>query len=42
VLLEGRELERIEFDSPLAFDVVIDSRRVTPADRYRGVKRDGE
>lgn len=42
VLLEGRELERIEFDSPLAFDVVIDSTKLTPADRYRGVKRDAE
>jgi hypothetical protein len=42
VLLDGRELERIEFDSPFAFDAVIDSSRVTPADRYRGVKRDAE
>ena len=42
VLLEGRELERIEFDSPLAFDVVIESASVTPAERYRGVKRDAE
>lgn len=42
VLLEGRLLDRVEFESPLAFDVVIDSPRVTPGDRYRGVKRDAE
>jgi hypothetical protein len=42
VLLEGRMLERIEFDSPLSFDVVVDSPRVTPGDRYRGVKHDAE
>jgi hypothetical protein len=42
ILFEGRELERIEFDSPIAFDIVIDSARVTPDDRYRGAKRDAE
>ncbi len=41
ILLDGRELERIELESPLAFDVVIDTHAITPADRYRGVKRDG-
>ncbi|HEY5925030.1 MAG TPA: hypothetical protein VIV11_25285 [Kofleriaceae bacterium] len=40
ILLEGRTLDRVEFDSPLSFDVVIDSPNVTPGDRYRGVKRD--
>ena len=42
VLLDRRELERVEFDSPLPFDVVIDSAKVSPGDRYRGVKRDAE
>ncbi|HEY5944126.1 MAG TPA: hypothetical protein VIV40_01485, partial [Kofleriaceae bacterium] len=42
ILLEGRLLDRIEYDSPLAFDVVIDSARVTPGERYRGVKHDSE
>lgn len=42
VLLDGRELERIELDSAFAFDVVIDSKAATPGDRYRGVKRDAE
>lgn len=40
VLLDGRELERIEFESPFAYDVVIDSSTVSPGERYRGVKRD--
>ncbi|HUS33146.1 MAG TPA: hypothetical protein VMZ53_31810, partial [Kofleriaceae bacterium] len=42
VLLDGRELERISLDSRIAFEAVIDSSRVKPADRYRGVERDAE
>jgi hypothetical protein len=40
VLLQGREIETVEFDSGLPFAAVIDSPRVTPTDRYRGVARD--
>jgi hypothetical protein len=40
VLLDGRELEHIELESPIAFDVVIECGLVRPADRYRGVARD--
>ena len=42
VLLAGRELERITFDTAIGFEAVIDSARVRPADRYRGVVRDAE
>ena len=42
VLLDGRELEHVEFDSPIAFDAVIESKKVRPGDRYRGVNRDSE
>ncbi len=38
----GRELERITFDTAIGFAAVIDSDRVRPADRYRGVVRDRE
>jgi hypothetical protein len=41
ILLDGRELEQIELESPIAFDAVIESGLVRPADRYRGVARDG-
>ena len=40
VLHDGRELEHIELESPIAFDAVIESQLVRPADRYRGVARD--
>src|SRR5690606_27770589 len=40
VTLDCRELERVELKSAIAFDAVIDSREVEPADRYRGVTRD--
>lgn len=40
VLHDGRELERIELESPIAFDAVIESGLVRPADRYLGVARD--
>lgn len=42
VLLDGRELERVSIKSAIAFDAVVDSPRVKPSDRYRGVQRDGE
>ncbi len=42
MLLEGRELERTTYTSPIPFAAVIDSRRLTPADRYRGAARDAE
>ena len=37
VLLHGRELERLSYDAQLGFEVVIDTERATPADRYRGL-----
>jgi hypothetical protein len=40
VLLDGRELEQIEIESPIPFDAVIECALVRPADRYRGVARD--
>jgi hypothetical protein len=40
VLLDGRELEKVELESPIAFDAVIECGLVQPADRYRGVARD--
>lgn len=40
LLLEGRELERIEFASQIAFSMVIDDPRLAPAERYRAALRD--
>jgi hypothetical protein len=42
VLLEGRELERLTYGSPIPFAVVIDAPRLRPVDGYRGAARDGE
>ncbi|HSK04891.1 MAG TPA: hypothetical protein VK932_26760, partial [Kofleriaceae bacterium] len=42
VLLEGRELERLTYRSPIPFAAVIDAPRVQPVDGYRGAARDGE
>jgi hypothetical protein len=42
LLLEGRELERVTFGSPIPFQAVIDSPRFVPADRYRGAAREAE
>lgn len=39
-VLDGRELERVELESVIAFDAVIESDRIRPAERYRGVARD--
>lgn len=41
VLLAGREIETVEFDSGLPFAAVIDSPALTPTNRFRGVLRDG-
>ncbi len=38
--VEGRELERVEFTSAIPFDAVLDSSRLAPGERYRGVRRD--
>ena len=40
VLHHGRELDRLTFDSEIAFEAVIDAPDVTPAERYRGIVRD--
>ena len=42
VLLGGREIETVEFDSMVSFAAVINSARLKPADRFRGVVRDVE
>jgi hypothetical protein len=42
LLLEGRELERVTFGSPIPFTAVIDAPRLEPADRYRSATRDAE
>ena len=42
LMLDGRELERIELDSPIPFAAVIDSKALSPGDRYRGAHRDRE
>ncbi len=42
VLLQGRELDRVEFASPIMFAAVIDASQLTPDDRYRGVRRDAD
>lgn len=38
--VEGRELERVEWTTQLPFDAVVDSARLSPGERYRGVRRD--
>ena len=40
VLLGGRELERRSFESPIAFDVVIEAPQATPDPLFRAVMRD--
>ncbi len=40
LLLQGRQLERVELESPIPFDAVIEYDRLEPADRYRGARRD--
>ncbi|MFN0245353.1 MAG: hypothetical protein ACKV2T_00510 [Kofleriaceae bacterium] len=40
VLHHGREIERLEFDSPVRFEAVVDAPAITPAARFRGVVRD--
>lgn len=40
ILLEGRELETIEYATRLSFRAVIDSAQVTPKDRFRAAVRD--
>ena len=42
LLHHGREIERIQYTSPIRFDVVIDARDITPAERFRGVVRNAE
>src|SRR5262249_39670960 len=40
VLYDGREIERLHFDTPIGFSMVIDTKRITPDDRYRAIARD--
>ncbi len=40
LLLDGRQLERVEVDSVIPFDAVLDSRFLRPGERYRGASRD--
>jgi hypothetical protein len=42
VMLSGREIETIDYDSAIGFAAVVDSQHVTPNSRYRGVARDSE
>lgn len=42
VLLGGRDLETVEYDSALGFAAAIDSPRVKPAERFRGAVRNAD